>query len=84
MTPKQKALDLVQQFSSVLMHDEVYEDSIKCALIAVDEILNQENVIVPQLIKIIKKLMYSRSLNEKFEGDVNIYWKEVKHEIEKL
>jgi hypothetical protein len=39
MTPKQKALDLVEQFSSVLMHDEVYEDSIKCALIAVDEVI---------------------------------------------
>ena len=38
MTPKEKALDLVEQFSSVLMHDEVYEDSIKCALIAVDKI----------------------------------------------
>jgi hypothetical protein len=38
MTPKQKALDLIEQFSSVLMHDEVYEDSIKCALIAVDKI----------------------------------------------
>jgi len=39
MTPKEKALDLVEQFSSVLMYDEVYEDSIKCALIAVDEII---------------------------------------------
>jgi hypothetical protein len=39
MTPKEKALELVEQFSSVLMYDEVYEDSIKCALIAVDEIL---------------------------------------------
>ena len=38
MTPKEKALDLVEQFASVLMHDEVYEDSIKCARIAVDEI----------------------------------------------
>ena len=38
MTPKEKALDLVEQFSSVLMYDEVYEDSIKCALIAVDKI----------------------------------------------
>jgi len=38
MTPKQKAIQLVEQFSSVLMHDEVYEDSIKCALIAVDQI----------------------------------------------
>jgi hypothetical protein len=39
MTPKEKAIQLVEQFSSVLMHDEIYEDSIKCALIAVDEIL---------------------------------------------
>ena len=39
MTPKEKAFDLVEQFSSVLMHDEVYEDSIKCALISVDEVI---------------------------------------------
>ena len=38
MTPKDKAIQLVEHFSSVLMHDEVYEDSIKCALIAVDYI----------------------------------------------
>jgi hypothetical protein len=36
---KEKALDLVDKFASVLMHDEVYEDSIKCALISVDEII---------------------------------------------
>jgi hypothetical protein len=41
MTPKEKALDLVEQFSSVLMHDEVYEDSIKCALIAVELLLQE-------------------------------------------
>jgi hypothetical protein len=38
MIPKEKAIELVEQFSSVLMHDEVYEDSIKCALIAVNQI----------------------------------------------
>jgi hypothetical protein len=94
MTPKEKALQLVEKYLCVdetynvdLFCDEcgISNDAAKyCALIAVDEILNQENAIVPQLIKIIKKLMYSRSLNEKFEGDVNIYWKEVKKEIEKL
>lgn len=42
MTPKEKAIELVEQFSSVLMHDEVFEDSIKCALIAVDEIMNAD------------------------------------------
>jgi hypothetical protein len=44
MTPKEKAIELVQQFSSVLMHDEVYEDSVKCALIAVDEIIQNDTI----------------------------------------
>jgi hypothetical protein len=39
MTPKEKAIELVEQFASVLMHDEVYEESIKCALIAVDKVI---------------------------------------------
>jgi hypothetical protein len=66
MTPKEKALDLVEQFSSVLMYDEVYEDSIKCARIAVDEVIE--------------------ALNEHHWQNRLIidYWKEVKHEIEKL
>jgi hypothetical protein len=41
MTPREKAIDLVEQFSSVLIHDEVYEDSIKCALIAVELLLQE-------------------------------------------
>jgi hypothetical protein len=44
MTPKEKAKDLVEQFASVLMHDEVYEDSIKCALIAVQKVINELDV----------------------------------------
>jgi hypothetical protein len=43
MTPREKSIELVEQFSSVLMHDELYDDSIKCALIAVDEILESLN-----------------------------------------
>ncbi len=39
MTPKEKSIDLVEQFASVLMHDEVYEDSIKCAGLFVDELI---------------------------------------------
>ena len=39
MTPREKAIELVEQFSSVLMHDEVYEDSIKFAFISVDELI---------------------------------------------
>jgi hypothetical protein len=66
MTPKEKALDLVEQFSSVLMHDEVYEDSIKCALIAVHKIIE--------------------ALHEHHWQNRNVteYYREVKHEIEKL
>ena len=66
MTPKEKALDLVEQFSSVLMYDEVYEDSIKCALIAVDKIFE--------------------ALDEHHWQNRNVteYYREVKHEIEKL
>lgn len=41
MTPKEKAIYLVEKFASVLMHDEVYEDSIKCALIAVELLLQE-------------------------------------------
>jgi hypothetical protein len=44
MTPKEKAIELVEKFSSVLMHDEVYEDSIKCALIAVQKVINALDV----------------------------------------
>ena len=39
MTPKEKALDLVEQFASVLMYDEFYEDSVMCALVAVNEVI---------------------------------------------
>jgi hypothetical protein len=41
MTPKEKALDLVEQFASVLMHDEFYEDSVMCARIAVELLLQE-------------------------------------------
>jgi len=41
MTPKEKALDLVEQFATVLTHDEFYEDSIMCARIAVELLLQE-------------------------------------------
>ena len=64
MTPKEKALELVEQFASVLMHDEFYEDSVMCALVAVDEILKNDTI-----------FLYVHQLD---------FWKEVKHELEKL
>jgi hypothetical protein len=39
MTPREKAIELVEQFSSVLMHDELYDDSVMCSRIAVDEVI---------------------------------------------
>ena len=38
MTPQEKAIELVLIYSKIKTR---YKDSIKCALIAVDEILNQ-------------------------------------------
>jgi hypothetical protein len=66
MTPKEKAIDLVEQFASVLMHDELYDDSIKCAGLFVDELIEalHENAWQNRLI-------------------IN-FWKEVKHELQKL
>jgi hypothetical protein len=66
MTPKQKALDLVEQFSSVLMRDEVYEDSIKCAGLFVDELI---------------EALHEHHWQNRLIID---FWKEVKHELEKL
>jgi hypothetical protein len=68
MTPKEKAIELVEQFSSVLMHDEVYEDSIKCALIAVDEVISAD--------------WYIPTFEDCKKW--TSYWKEVEQEIEKL
>jgi hypothetical protein len=88
MTPKEKARELVDkiklatdEFGYININTERHK---QCALIAVDEIIKQENVIVPQLIKIIKTLMEKRKLNESFKSDVNIYWKEVKKEIKNI
>jgi hypothetical protein len=66
MTPKEKALELVEQFSSVLMYDEVYEDSIKCAGLFVDELI---------------EALHENAWQNRLIID---FWKEVKHELEKL
>ena len=68
MTPKEKALELVDYFEKAMMDADMYGDyseaTKKCALIAVDEIL-----------EVIQNLY--------FMGTVD-YWQEVKQEIEKL
>jgi len=83
MTPKEKAIELVDKYLD-LDFEIYFEDAKQCALIAVDEIIKQENAIVPQLILIIQKIMEKRNLKETFKGDVNQFWKDVKQEIEDI
>jgi hypothetical protein len=64
MTPKEKAKQLVGQFSSVLMHDEVYEDSIKCALIAVEF---SKEFITGDLSEAFDKFLYIQEIKEEIE-----------------
>jgi hypothetical protein len=66
MTPREKSIELVEQFASVLMHDEVYDDSIKCARISVDELI---------------EALHENAWQNRLIID---FWKEVKHELEKL
>ena len=70
MTPKQKAKELVDKYNKdiILYWDLSYNQAKKCALIAVDEILDDD--------------MYDMS-QELFENRIN-YWQQVKQEIENL
>jgi hypothetical protein len=73
MTPKEKAAELVNRYAiylrANLMYDEdAEEDAKQCALIAVDEIL-EDNV---------------DDMSEEFFDIRIEYWQEVKREIEKL
>jgi hypothetical protein len=64
MTPKEKSIELVEKFASVLMHDEVYEDSIKCALIAVDF---AKEFITGDLSEAFDKFLYLQDIKEEIE-----------------
>jgi hypothetical protein len=80
MTPKEKAFELAHKFrlleirTSENSHIMIsMADAIKCALIAVDEIL--------------KELTYTENYVEDNMGRISIYisyWQEVKQEIEEL
>jgi hypothetical protein len=94
MNEKEKAKELFIKYRNIIIDDVIdmkpayfiMSDKMakQCALYAVDEIIKQENVIVPQLIKIIRTLMEKRNLKESLKGYVNIYWNKVKKEIEKI
>lgn len=67
MTPEEKAIELVNKYFISDIDIDWY-DSIDCALIAVDEILNQVRDVA----------------HEEIATPVTIYWLKVKQEIEKL
>ena len=78
MTPKEKAKELVTKFINIDSDSEMFDGfkmtlfySQRCALIAVDEIIKAKTKIL-----------------DKGDGwqlvESNIYWQEVKQEIEKL
>lgn len=77
MTPKQKANKLVKKFYLTLpmlnSYEEAIEESIKCALITVNEILEATIIVTsPQSHHRAEQIEYSD------------YWAEVKQELEKL
>ena len=65
MTPREKAVELIYKFG---MENQYYERTKQCALIAVDELI-QDNAISEILVN---------------GGLQKVFWEEVKQEIEKL
>jgi LytS/YehU family sensor histidine kinase len=77
MTPQEKAKELVNKFAiylraNLMFDEEADEDAKVCALIAVDEIIEQYEFDVASDVE-----------NKRFMAKLN-YWDEVKQEIEKL
>jgi hypothetical protein len=84
MTPKEKAINLVDSYRNILMNEdtecgnEILCSVIakQCALIAVDELLELNHPYV---------IVY-KSFEDNIMEDMTqeYYWKQVKHELEKL
>jgi len=67
MTPKQKAEDLITSFRDKLDEAISYEESVKCSILCVEEIIN---------------LMSSTfNWSQEYNGNIH-YWQEVKQELE--
>jgi len=75
MTPKEKAIELVNKFSECGEDGEMYiETAKKCSITAVDEIL-----------KIVPYSTYKETLCPYDGAELSTkYWQEVKSELEKL
>jgi len=69
MTPKEKAVELVLKFEDYTDCADERGFAIKCALIAVDEILDLKHIVT------LRRNMHEMELE---------YWDEVKQEIENL
>jgi hypothetical protein len=78
MTPKEKAQELVDKFDEILTYLESKQKAKQCALIAVDEIIkNQDNVV-----NILRyKLILGGIKSIEMPSD---YWNKVKQEIQEL
>jgi hypothetical protein len=74
MTPKEKAEELVNKYSIWCWNEVVcdYEIAKQCALIALDEIIDE-------IIQIDSQMSETHILDKNLK-----YWKQVKEEIEKL
>jgi hypothetical protein len=73
MTPKEKAEELIYNFDNTMEFSTPKRFAKKCALIAVDEILNDYSY-----------MQNVRNANSNQIHSQRVYWQEVKTEIEKL
>ncbi|CAB5218108.1 hypothetical protein UFOVP206_58 [uncultured Caudovirales phage] len=86
MTPKEKAKELMNRFNNEYFPElkeyiiyQPLEESKRCALIAVDEIIKETPQLTPEETFIDGSCGVDYFINDRFE-----YWLEVKQEIEKL
>jgi hypothetical protein len=80
MTPKEKAIELVEKFTDIENEYNEYSDfkqAKQCALIAVDEAIEFEL----RIVKEVEWLSIKAEMGFKCEG---LFWEEVKQEIQKL
>ena len=73
MTPKEKAIELVEMYDKTLTYLESKSKAKQCALIAVDE-----------MIYYLPSVDVYPYFAQKLSPGVKEYWEEVKQEIEKL
>jgi hypothetical protein len=91
MTPKEKAIELLDQFMEHTVEwDNVTEYAFdseyhakQCALIAVDEIINERYFYIDHYNQANLKYHLELELSKRLEA-TRIYWQEVKQEINKL